>query len=622
YTVIATPSGTTFVNTGLTNGTTYFYVVSGINAGGEGANSTEVSGQPVAPPAAPAGLTATPGNGQVSLSWAAVGGATNYNVKRATVSGGPYTVIATPAGSTFVNSGLTNSITYFYVVSAVNTSGEGADSGQVSGLPIAAPAAPTGLTAVPGNGQVSLSWAAVGGATSYNVKRATLSGGPYTVIATPSGTTFVNTGLTNGTTYFYVVSGINAIGEGANSAQVSASPVAPPLAPTGLTATLGNGQISLSWTAVANAVSYNVKRSTTTGGPFTTIANVATPTFVNDTLTNGTAYFYVVSSLNSLGEGSNSSELGATPSATGTPFITGLNGNALRNDFSGWVGMKLTIGPDPLAVGSVGRMCAPGNSGTHQVKFVNAATGADVPGTPIAVNMAGCVVGQFVYRTLASPIALGSGNSYYLASLEVQGSDRWYEHQVPIKTLVASVNASYSSNGTSWVVLPSPDTYVPVNFTYIGGPNVTGALLTGSSGTVLRNNSNGWVGMKLTIGTAAKTVSSLGRYCAAGSTGLHIVKLVNATTGEDLAGGAASLSLSGCVAGQFLYSSLPNSISLAAGASYYLVSQEFNGGDRWYDFAAVTTLGGTASAVYSENGSGWTVLPIGSNMAYGPLNLK
>jgi hypothetical protein len=89
-------------------------------------------------------------------------------------------------------------------------------------------AMPTGLTAVAASAQVSLSWTAVNGAVSYNVKRSTNSGGPYTAIA--SGLTtpnFVNTGLVNGTTYYYVVSAV-AGGEGANSAQVSARPVAPP----------------------------------------------------------------------------------------------------------------------------------------------------------------------------------------------------------------------------------------------------------------------------------------------------------------------------------------------------------------------------------------------------------
>lgn len=88
-----------------------------------------------------------------------------------------------------------------------------------------APAAPTGLTATAsGKGAIALSWAAATDATSYNVKRSTVSGGPYTTIATGvTTTTFKNSGLTAGVTYFYVVSAVNSVGESPNSNQASAT---------------------------------------------------------------------------------------------------------------------------------------------------------------------------------------------------------------------------------------------------------------------------------------------------------------------------------------------------------------------------------------------------------------
>ncbi|MEK6304174.1 MAG: fibronectin type III domain-containing protein [Acidobacteriota bacterium] len=184
------------------------------------------------------------------------------------------------------------------------------------------PAAPTGLAATAGNAQVSLSWNASSGATSYNVKRSTTNGGPYSTIAPGIGTTsYLNTGLTNGTTYYYVVSASNGAGEGPNSSQVSATPIAaptPPAAPTGLTATPGNAQVSLSWNASSGATSYNVKRSTINGGPYSTIApGIGTTSYLNTGLTNGTTYYYVVSASNGAGEGLNSSQVSATPTAGG-----------------------------------------------------------------------------------------------------------------------------------------------------------------------------------------------------------------------------------------------------------------------------------------------------------------
>ncbi|HLY16226.1 MAG TPA: glycoside hydrolase family 44 protein [Bryobacteraceae bacterium] len=93
------------------------------------------------------------------------------------------------------------------------------------------PPAPTGLAATVGSRTVTLTWNASGGATSYTVSRGTASGGPYSQIGTvssPSPTSFKDTGLTNGTTYYYVVSASNAAGSSPNSAPLAAKPIAPP----------------------------------------------------------------------------------------------------------------------------------------------------------------------------------------------------------------------------------------------------------------------------------------------------------------------------------------------------------------------------------------------------------
>ena len=96
-------------------------------------------------------------------------------------------------------------------------------------------ATPQDLTATAGNAQVTLNWSTVAGATSYHVKRATSSGGPYATMANPTGGTYTDTQAFNGATYYYVVSALTAGAESANSTQASASlqsPVA--AAPTGL----------------------------------------------------------------------------------------------------------------------------------------------------------------------------------------------------------------------------------------------------------------------------------------------------------------------------------------------------------------------------------------------------
>ncbi len=105
--------------------------------------------------------------------------------------------------------------------------GSGSNSNSGGGGGGSAPGAPTGLTATAGNQQITLSWTASAGATSYHVKRGTAKGGPYTQVSAPTAAAYVDTALTNGTPYYYVVSAVNSIGEGGNSSEATATPIPP-----------------------------------------------------------------------------------------------------------------------------------------------------------------------------------------------------------------------------------------------------------------------------------------------------------------------------------------------------------------------------------------------------------
>lgn len=156
--------------------------------------------------------------------------ATNYKVKRASVSGGPYTTIAGNLinPSEFLDAGLTNDHTYYYVVSGVNQAGESADSAEVSATPVNVLLGPVIQSAVGGNGQVKLTWVPLWPrGASYRVKRAAAIGGPYETIAT--GVTalgFTDSGLTNDTNYYYAVSADHPTdGESPDSAPIAGVPV-------------------------------------------------------------------------------------------------------------------------------------------------------------------------------------------------------------------------------------------------------------------------------------------------------------------------------------------------------------------------------------------------------------
>ena len=175
------------------------------------------------PPGAPNGLTATGGNAVVNLSWTAGSGATGYYVKRSTATGSE-TQIASVTATTFADTAVTNGTKYFYVVSAYNSYGTSGNSNEVNATPSApAPAAPTGLSAAASNAQVALAWNASTGAASYNVKRSRTSGAE-TLLANVPAASFTDSGVTNGATYYYVVSAILPAGESANSMEVSAAP--------------------------------------------------------------------------------------------------------------------------------------------------------------------------------------------------------------------------------------------------------------------------------------------------------------------------------------------------------------------------------------------------------------
>jgi hypothetical protein len=186
----------------------------------------ELTGKWRSLPTTPSGLTATSAFGAVQLSWAPNSTGNEFIVKRGESASGPFKTIGVTTGYSYVDKGLTNGKTYYYTVALKNTLGSSPDAAAIAGSAQAIPAAvPTGLSSATSNKQVSLTWASVIGATSYNVKRATTVGGPYTTLGNVTGTSYVDTSVTNGTTYYYVVSSVNSAGESANSAEISDKPV-------------------------------------------------------------------------------------------------------------------------------------------------------------------------------------------------------------------------------------------------------------------------------------------------------------------------------------------------------------------------------------------------------------
>lgn len=269
------------------------------NGGGTSAQSTEASATPKLPIApTPTGVTATAGNALITLAWTASSGATSYNVYRSTATGTEGTTAYKTGITTasYTDTGLTNGKAYYYTVAAVNTAGTSADSTQVTATPSAAPPTPTGVAATAGSGEITITWKASAGATSYNVNWEAPGWTSYRLAKDTTLLTYTQTGLVNGTTYSFAVAAVGSGGTSANSAPVAATPVA---APSNIVATAGNGEVKLTWTATSGATSYDIYRSTKSGSEGTTAYKTGiTAASCSDTgLTNGVTYYYEVAAV-------------------------------------------------------------------------------------------------------------------------------------------------------------------------------------------------------------------------------------------------------------------------------------------------------------------------------------
>ena len=169
-------------------------------------------------------------------------------------------------------------------------------------------APPSGLLASANSNGVYLSWSPRFGVTSYNVKRATASGGSYTLVGTTTNNSFFDFTVASAMTYFYVVTASNTFGESTNSNE--ASVITLPAAPIGLNVTRTGRVVNLSWNPVASATGYNLKRATSAAGNFVTMATLATANAVDQLFPVGGNYFYAVSAINAAGEGANSAPVG------------------------------------------------------------------------------------------------------------------------------------------------------------------------------------------------------------------------------------------------------------------------------------------------------------------------
>ncbi|MHB8573319.1 MAG: fibronectin type III domain-containing protein [Candidatus Dormibacteria bacterium] len=350
----ASPSASSYTDTGLTGGTTYSYTVTAVSAAGESAHSGSVSRMALTVPGQPGAPTAAPGPGanQVSLRWGGASGGgtlvTGYNIYRGLSSGSEGTVpYATSNTNSYTDNGVTPGQTYYYRVAANNSLGTGPQSVEATApapVPPSAPQNPGVSATAPGALQVSWSAPASNGGlplSGYNVYRRFAGSTTLAASVGAAAGSWTDSGLATGQTNSYWVTAVSPQGEGTASATVSGTAEAQPSAPLSPAAVTGPGanQVSLSWSAPPDNGStidhYNVYRGTASGAE----ASVAVATtngfsYVDNSVSPGNTYYYQVTAVNGLGEGQPSSEVYAAapqvPVAPPTPTIAVAGSGMLR----------------------------------------------------------------------------------------------------------------------------------------------------------------------------------------------------------------------------------------------------------------------------------------------------
>ena len=335
--LIQVGDGRTYTNTGLTNGQRYCYRVSAVNAIGEGVQSDEACATPGVP--GPPTLTATPGAGQVDLTWTAPpdngSPITNYRLYRGTSPGTETFYVDVGNYLTYIDSGVVIGQLYCYQVSAENARGEGPRSNEACATPYGVPDPPI-LTATPGAGQIVLTWTAPpdngSPITNYRIYRGTVPGGETFYVEVGNVLTYTDTAVAGGQLYCYQVSAVNAAGEGPRSNEACATPPTggPPSEPRNLVGVPGKHQVVLTWDAPLSdggsaITNYKVYRD---AGLLITLGPDLTHTDTG--LTAGRSYCYRVSAMNVLGEGPLSNEVCATPFAQ-IVFEGGIDWTATRD---------------------------------------------------------------------------------------------------------------------------------------------------------------------------------------------------------------------------------------------------------------------------------------------------
>lgn len=414
-------------------------------------------------PATPAIQSVLVANGQARVTFNKIAGATSYKVKYGTTS------LSSTSASTINNfvdiTGLTNGTQYQFALVATNGKGDSANSSTVLATPAATNAIlpPKMWNKVGVSGGFYAGYSVDSTDTSYSLQYGTTSGSYTTTLSgiTNKGATAV-TGLTNGTTYYFRMSRTGSGGSSGWSEELSVKPVADialSAVPQLYGITKGNTQVNISFQTVEKATGYKIKYGTTSGSyPNTvTVNSSVVGQEVVSGLTNGTTYYFVVSSLNANGESANSAEKSVTVGLTlpNPPTVQTL----FSDDFESGSASQWTVSSGTWSVVTDGTKVYKQTDAVNTNAVVTAGTSTWTDYTvsakmklyDLASLSASGIIGRYV-----------DANNFYMLRLHQSGQIQLYEKV-----------------GGTFTMLQAASTPVAINTTYTLKLVFSGSSITG-----------------------------------------------------------------------------------------------------------------------------------------------
>lgn len=344
-----------FNDTGLANGITYYYAVSAENEVGEGTLSAEASFQPLTLPGIPTGLQAIAATDRVNLTWdppISDGGSAviGYNVYKGSEFDTLAFLASIGAAHIFSDINVTSHVPYYYAVSAVSAVGEGPLSAHVEavpGKPVTPPSEPRELLAQVSDRAVTLSWSpplSSGNAavTNYTVYRGFNENTLFLHESLGNVLAYTDANLLNGQAYYYSITATNSAGEGNRSDVIGATPIAPtlPSKPYEIALVPDYNSIAIQWSSPLDdgnsaIIGYKIYSGTAQDNltVAATLGNVYS--YVDTGLLSDTDYYYQLSAMNSVGEGTASEMYNVTTlHYSDNPDLPGTNGT--DDSSGGW----------------------------------------------------------------------------------------------------------------------------------------------------------------------------------------------------------------------------------------------------------------------------------------------